>query len=152
MFNYWNNLFLGSVETYFLEVGAFVSVKRAPASVSEGRFYLIWLEIAHFFKYRQGGVEPKNFFVECGKWIFLRLSRIIFFGSQCICVCEKSHCKCLRGSFFLHFKTEKWDLKLLLLNYLHALFLGSVETYFLVVGAYGSVKRATTSVWEVHFW
>ena len=48
LFNYWNNLFLGSVKTYFLEVGAYVSVKRGSTSVSKGRFCLIWLEISHF--------------------------------------------------------------------------------------------------------
>ena len=38
LFNYWNNLVLGSVETYFLEVDAYVSLKRATAGAWESRF------------------------------------------------------------------------------------------------------------------
>ena len=61
LFNHWNDLALGSVETYFLEFGAYVSVKRATGCVWEGGFCWIWLEISHFFKYKNGGVGPKNF-------------------------------------------------------------------------------------------
>ena len=61
LFNYWKNLVLGSVETYFLEVGAPISLKRATAGVWEGRFCWIWLEISDFFKYKIGRVGPKNF-------------------------------------------------------------------------------------------
>ena len=35
LFNYWNDLVLASVETYFLEVGAYMSVEGATASVWE---------------------------------------------------------------------------------------------------------------------
>ena len=63
LFNYCNDLFLGSVETYFLEVGAYLSVKRATASVREVRFCLISLQISHLFKYKNGGVEPISFIV-----------------------------------------------------------------------------------------
>ena len=48
LFNYRNYLSLGSVETYFLEIGAYVSVKIANAGVSEGRFGWSWLGISHF--------------------------------------------------------------------------------------------------------
>ena len=49
---------------------------------------------------------------------------------------------------FLNIKTEEWDLKILFFNYWSDLALGSVETYFLEVGAYVSLKRDTTGVWE----
>ena len=45
LFNYWIDLVLGSVETNFLNVSAYVSQKGATAGVWEGRFFLIWLEI-----------------------------------------------------------------------------------------------------------
>ena len=87
LFNYWNDIFLGSVETYFLEVGAYVFVKRTTASVWEVRFYWIWLEISHFFKYKNGGVWPKNFIIWLLKWYFLRLSRNVF-SNICLLVFE----------------------------------------------------------------
>ena len=48
MFNYWNDLFLGSVETNFLEHDAYVYVKRAPAGVQESPFCLIRPVISNF--------------------------------------------------------------------------------------------------------
>ena len=51
-FNYWNDLVLGSVETYFLEVGAYVSLKRATVRPWEVRFSWIWPEMSHLFKYK----------------------------------------------------------------------------------------------------
>ena len=54
---------LGSVKTFFLEVCAYVSLKRATAGILEGHFCWIWLEISHFFKYRKGGAVPKKFIV-----------------------------------------------------------------------------------------
>ena len=47
-----------------MEVGAYVSVKRANGKVCEVRFWLILLVISHFFKYKKGGVRPKNFNVQ----------------------------------------------------------------------------------------
>ena len=63
LFNYWNDLVSGLVEAYFLEVDAYVCVKRATAGVWEGGFCWIWLEISHFFKYKNGEVGPNNFIV-----------------------------------------------------------------------------------------
>ena len=48
MFNYWNDLVLGFEETYFLEVGAYVSLKEASAGLWEGRFFLIFQKISLF--------------------------------------------------------------------------------------------------------
>ena len=102
LFNYWNDLVLGSVETYFSEINACVSLKRATVGVWDGGFCWIWLKISLFVKYKDGGVGPKNFFVELLKWSCLRLSRNIFFRSRCIRVCEKSHRECLRGWILLN--------------------------------------------------
>ena len=63
MFNYWNDFVLGLVETYFLEVGAYVSLKRATTGVWEGQICWNWVEIPQFFKYKNGGVGPKCFIV-----------------------------------------------------------------------------------------
>ena len=63
MFNYWDNLFLSLVETYFLAHDGYVSLKRATASVSEVRFCLTSQQISHLFKYQNGGVGPKKFIV-----------------------------------------------------------------------------------------
>ena len=38
LFNYWRDLALGSAGTYFLEVGAYLSLNRATAAFWEGRF------------------------------------------------------------------------------------------------------------------
>ena len=63
LFNYWNDLVWGSLEAYFLEVGACVSLKRARADVWEGGFCWMWVKISQFFKYKNGWVEPKSFIV-----------------------------------------------------------------------------------------
>ena len=63
LFHYWNDLSLGSVETYFFDVGAYVSPKGDTTGVWEGRFCWIWLEISNFFKYKNEGVGRKNFIV-----------------------------------------------------------------------------------------
>ena len=47
-FNYWNSLLLGLVQTYFLQVGAYVSLKRVTIGLWEGRFGWIWLKISFF--------------------------------------------------------------------------------------------------------
>ena len=53
---------------------------------------------------------------------------------------------------FWNIKTSEWDLQILLFKYWKDLVLGTVETYFLGVGAYVSLKRAPTGVWEGSFW
>ena len=87
------------------------------------------------------------------KWSCLRLSRKIFFGSWYARVSETSHHRCVTVVFvefewkyqgFWNIKTGEWDLKLLLLNYWNDPLLGSVETYFLELGAHVSLKRTTT--------
>ena len=62
-FNYWNDLVLGSVETCFLEVGAYVPLKRAITDLWEGRFCWIWLKLSHFLKYKNREEGPKHFIV-----------------------------------------------------------------------------------------
>ena len=61
LFDFWNDIALGSAEIYFLEVGACVSLEQATTGLWEGRFCWIWLKISHFLKYKNGGVQPKNF-------------------------------------------------------------------------------------------
>ena len=90
LFNYWNGLVLGSVESSFLEVGAYVSLKRATTGLWEVRFCCIWQKL----------------------------------------------------SLFLNIKADEWDPIALLFNYWYGLALSSVETCFLEVGAYVSLKRA----------
>ena len=99
LFNYWNGLVLGSVKSSFLEVGAYVSLKRATTGLWEVRFCCIWLKL----------------------------------------------------SLFLNIKADEWDLIDLLFNYWYGLALSSVETCFLEVGAYVSLKRATTGLEEDRF-
>ena len=78
MFNYWKDLVLGSVETYFLEVGAYVSPKRASTGLWEGRICWIWVKIPLFCEYENGGVRPKDFTVYLLEWSCLRLGRYVF--------------------------------------------------------------------------
>ena len=99
LFNYWNDLALSSVEKYFLEVGAYVSLKRATAGIWENPFCWIWMKRSHFFKY----------------------------------------------------KKEEWHLNSWLFNYWNDLALGSFETYIFEVGAYMSLKGASTGVWKGRF-
>ena len=63
LFNYWKDLVLGSIETNFLEVSAYVSPTGVTVGVWEGRFCWILLEISHFFKYKNRGVGSENFIV-----------------------------------------------------------------------------------------
>ena len=61
--NYWSDLLLGSVQAYFLEAGAYLSLKGGTTDVCEGGFCWIRLEISPFLKYKNGRVGPKNFIV-----------------------------------------------------------------------------------------
>ena len=108
LFNCWNDLVLGSVETYFLEVGAYVSLKLATTGVSDGHFCWIWVNISSFFKYKKGRVGPKNFAVELLKWSCLRLSIKFFSGSPCTRVCGTSQNKGLRGLPLLNLSGDKF--------------------------------------------
>ena len=126
MFNYWNDLVLDSVETYFLEVGAYVSLTRATTGLWEGCFCWIWVKVSHFFKYKNGGVKLL-------KGYCLKLNRNIFSGSWCIRTSGTSHLRFLRVLFLLNFsentkifckiKREEWDQQTLLFNYCNNLVL-----------------------------
>ena len=61
LFSYWNDLVLDLVETYFLEVGAYVSLKRATASVWEGRFADLEWKYHSFSNIKTGEWEMKVF-------------------------------------------------------------------------------------------
>ena len=63
LLNCWNSLALGYVETYFFEVGAYVSLKEATAGVWESRVCWFWREISHFLEYKNGGERLKIFIV-----------------------------------------------------------------------------------------
>ena len=63
LFNYWNDLVLSSVETYFLKVVPHLSLKGAIAGAWEGCFFWIWLEVSQFLKDKNGGIWHKNFIV-----------------------------------------------------------------------------------------
>ena len=101
-FNYWKDLALGSVETVFLEVGAYVFLKPATTGVWEGRFCWMWVKTSLFSKYENRGVGPKKFLAAYLKWFFPKFRKIIFFGSRCIRVSETSHQRCLSRSFLLN--------------------------------------------------
>ena len=58
MFNYWNGLLLGSVQTYFLEVAAYVSLKWATISL----FGWIWLKKFFFFNIKTEECDLKVLF------------------------------------------------------------------------------------------
>ena len=52
----------------------------------------------------------------------------------------------LKYHIFQNIKTGEWELKFFLLNYRNDLVLGSLETYFLEVGGYVSLKPVITDV------
>ena len=102
LFNYWNYLLLGLLEVYFLEVGAYIFLKRAATGIWEGSFFWIWVKMPQSFKYKNGGVWPKHFSVYLLKRSCFGLSKNIFFGSRCIRVSETRRHRCLRGSLLLN--------------------------------------------------
>ena len=135
--------------------------KRSHPRCLRCLFLLNLNENITLFKYKNGGVEHKNFVAKLLKWSCLRLSVKIFFGSPCIRVSETSQIKCLRRlsllnlsenkKFFSNTKMRKWNLKIFLLNYRNDLVLRSVETSFLKVGGYVSWKWNTRSIWKGRF-
>ena len=60
LFIYWNDRVLCSVETYFLEVGAYVFLKRVATGAWEGCIWWNWVKITQVFKCENLGVGPKN--------------------------------------------------------------------------------------------
>ena len=55
------DLVWGSVEKYFLEVGAYVSLKRVTTGVQEGRYCWILVKMSLFLKFKSRAVESKSF-------------------------------------------------------------------------------------------
>ena len=102
LFRYWKYLVLGLGEVYFLEVDAYLSLKRATTSVWEGHLCWIWLKIPQCFEYKSGGLGSKSFIVKLPKSSYLRIIRNIFSGSWCIRISEMSRHSCPRGSFLLN--------------------------------------------------
>ena len=79
LFRYWKYLVLGLGEVYFLEVDAYLSLKRATTSVWEGHFCWIWVKIPQYFECKGGGLGSKVFIAKLLKWSYLRLIRHIYF-------------------------------------------------------------------------
>ena len=104
LFNYWKDLVLVLVETCFLEVIAYVSLKRAATSLWESCFWQIWVKILHLIKNKNGRFGHKGFTVELLKWSWLRLIRSIFSGSWCIRVSETSPHRCVRRLLLQKFR------------------------------------------------
>ena len=102
LFNCWKDFALASLEKYIFEVGTYVSLKGATGGMWEGCFYRMWLEISRLFKYKNGGVVPKDFIVSMLKRFCLRLRRNLFLRSRCIHISERSHCRFVRGSTLLN--------------------------------------------------
>ena len=63
-------------------------------------FLLNWVKISLLLKSINGGVGTKNFLWL--KWSCPGITRNIFSGSRCIRVSEKSHRRCLIGSFLMN--------------------------------------------------
>ena len=112
------------------------------------------------FKYKNGGVRSKNFLLELLKWSCPTLCRNIFLGNRCKSVSETSHHRCLTWSFLLNLSenisfsnvtVRECELKIFCLIYWIDLVLDLVQTNFLEVGAYGSLKPATAGVWQSRF-
>ena len=99
LFDYWNDLVLRSVETCFLEVGGYMSLKRTIKGFWEGRFCWVCVKSPQFFKYKNGGVEPKNFIVSLLKLSSLRLITNIFSGCRWINVSETTHHRSLMEGY-----------------------------------------------------
>ena len=57
--NYCKDLVLGSLETKFLEIGVYVSLKRVTAVVWEDRNYRIWVKMQQFLYVKMGILDLK---------------------------------------------------------------------------------------------
>ena len=101
LFNYWNGLALGSVQTFFLEV-VHTCLWNEPPQVSERVVFAEFDWKYHFFWYKNGEVGPTNFIIWLLKWSCPRLSTDIFSGGRCIHVSERSQCSFLRRSLLLN--------------------------------------------------
>ena len=160
LFNYWKGLVLRSVQTYFLEVRAYMSLKRATAGLWEGLLCCVWLKIlllsdtkteewdlkVVMFNYWNGLVlgSVESSFLEVGTYVSLKRATTGLWEVRFCCIW-------LKLSLFLNIKADEWDLIALLFNYWNGLALSSVETCFLEVGAYVSLKLTTTGLEEGRF-
>ena len=115
----WNDLALGSVETYFLEVGACVSLKKNDQRCLVGLFLLNWMKISLFSKFINGEIGTKKTFFNWNGLVLASVE-IFFLEFDAKCFSEKSHQRCLIGLFLLnwvkisHFWSlwiREWDLK-----------------------------------------
>ena len=160
LFNYWKGLVLRSVQTYFLEVRAYMSLKRTTAGLWEGLLCCVWLKIlllsntkteewdlkVVMFNYWNGLVlgSVESSFLEVGTYVSLKRATTGLWEVRFCCIW-------LKLSLFLNIKADEWDLIALLFNYWNGLALSSVETCFLEVGAYVSLKLTTTGLEEGRF-
>ena len=101
LFIYWNGLVLGSVEVYLLEVSAYVPLKITIAGVWEGCFWWVWLEISHFLNIKTEEWDLKVLLFNFSNDFFIGSVKTIF-GTRWIHICERSHRRCVRGSFLLN--------------------------------------------------
>ena len=157
LFIYWNGLALGSVKTFFLEVGAYVSLKWLSVSLWEGRFSWTWLKIYIFLNIKTEEWDLKTLLFNYWHDLVFGSVERYFWKSMHTCLWKEFPEVFERVVFvefdwkyhiFLNIKTEEWGLNILLFNYWNDLALDSVETYVLEVGVYESLKEATTGVWE----
>ena len=152
--NYGKDRVLGSVETNFLEVGAYVSLKRVISDIWEGRVYRIWVKIPQFLNIKTGDLDLKISLFNYSNDLVLRWVET-YSGRCCINVSDTSQHSSLRVPYWIWVKIPQvfsniiageWNLKISLFNYWNYIVLGSVETHILDVGAYVCLKRATTGV------
>ena len=120
LFNNWNDLVLGLVETCFVEVGTYVPLKRATADVWECHFCWVWVKILQFFKYKNWRVEPKYLILWLLKWSCLKLIRNSFWKLVHTCLWDEPPQVSERFVFrefewkhhsFFNMQTRNWDLK-----------------------------------------
>ena len=130
-FDYWNHLALGSGETCFLEVSANIKTEE-------------WDLTILLFRYWNGSVlgSLQMFFLEVEAYASLKRVTAGLWED----------CFWLKKLLFFNKRKEEWELKVLLFNYGNSLALGSVKIFFLEVGAYMSLKRATVILWEAPFY
>ena len=147
MFSYRNDLALGSIETFF---DAYLSLKRATTALWDGRFCWVWVKISHFFKQKKQkeNWDLKSLLLNYGSdlylWKSLKRATTGFWECHFCWIWVKI-------LHFLNIRTDEWDKKILLFNYWNHLVLGSVQTSFLEVNGYMSLKQDTAGVWEGRF-
>ena len=144
--NYCKDLVLGAVETKFLEIGVYVSLKQVTAVVWEDRVYRIWVKIQQFLYVKTGDLDLKislfnysddlvlhwaeSHFLNIDVYLSLKQAPTGLWGVRLCWIWVKI------PQFLSNIKTGEWNLKNSLFNYWNDLMLGWVETYFLEVGAY----------------